>query len=64
MKYITAAAVFLALVIVGVVYIRHNYTHKSAADDCLRDPDCRSRLEAAVNDIYSQIGYTASTSEN
>jgi len=24
---------------------------------CLHDADCRSRLEAAVNSIYSEIGY-------
>lgn len=32
----------------------------SAQDDstaCLHDADCRARLEAAVNDIYSEIGY-------
>jgi hypothetical protein len=43
-----------------VIVILHKKAEKMNAQDdvkCLHDTDCRRRLEAAVNQIYSEIGY-------
>ncbi len=51
------------LLLVGTVAVvsLHKKTEKAAVQDdpekCLQDTDCRSRLEAAVNQVYSESGY-------
>ena len=51
---------FIVSVTVVFWFLKQNTINSSARDEamvCLRDADCRSRLEAAVNQVYSEIGY-------
>ena len=60
--HILCGIVVFLIVSVTVVFwfLKQNTINSSARDEamvCLRDADCRSRLEAAVNQVYSEIGY-------
>ncbi|OGZ45068.1 MAG: hypothetical protein A2756_05435 [Candidatus Ryanbacteria bacterium RIFCSPHIGHO2_01_FULL_48_27] len=63
---ILMAALLLLLVAAIPWWIdkKQKETKEDEVRRCLQDPNCRSRLQAAVNDVYSQIGYENSTSEN
>lgn len=50
----------LVIVIIGFISLHKKAGEPTAQNDtekCLRDSDCRARLEAAVNEVYSEIGY-------
>ena len=55
------AVILVSLIGTAIVMSLHENAERASAQDdsekCLQDADCRSRLEAAVNDIYSEIGY-------
>ena len=60
--HILCGVVVFLIVSITVIFwfLKQNTINSSARDEamvCLHDADCRSRLEAAVNDIYSEIGY-------
>lgn len=52
---------FLLLVAVAAFFFLHKNPEETAlgsdSEKCLHDADCRARLEAAVNEIYSESGY-------
>jgi len=61
LKAIAVMLVLVSVVAAIAVLSSHKKAEESTAQDetekCLHDPDCRSRLEAAVNEVYSESGY-------
>lgn len=58
-----AGIAILSSLLVGTVVIvplyKKDVAEKGSADEiaCLHDADCRARLEAAVNQVYSEADY-------
>lgn len=52
---------FLLLAVVSAFFFLHQNREElrveNDSEKCLRDADCRGRLEAAVNEVYSESGY-------
>ena len=59
--YGVVAVLSLLFIATVVVVSRPEKVERGAMQDdpekCLQDADCRSRLEAAVNQVYSESGY-------
>ena len=57
------AALFLLVIVVVPWWIGkwQRETREDEVSRCLQDPDCRSRTEAAVNEIYTGAGYPTTT---
>ena len=62
-KIIVLVALLLVLAAVVSWWIgeRQRVAKDEEVHRCLEDPDCNSRLEAAINEIYQKAGYNTST---
>ncbi len=60
MARVVGVSFLLFVAVVTFVFLhKHTRVVKTEIDSekCLQNPDCRNRLEAAVNEVYSESGY-------